>query len=113
MDFALFIVLNAILLIRPEELWPEIAGLRLYQILIGICTVVALPGILQQLRLDELKRRPITVCVLGLLGAVTLSLLVQGRVDDIEEFVPEFAKVILYYLLLVAVITTPARLKVF
>jgi putative inorganic carbon (HCO3(-)) transporter len=113
MDFALFILLNAILLIRPEELWPEFAGMRLYQIMIGLCSVVALPDILGQLRPDELRRRPITVCVLGMLGAVALSVLARGRMDDFEEFVPEFAKVILYYLLLVAVVTTPMRLRIF
>jgi O-Antigen ligase len=113
MDFALFVVLNAVLLIRPEELYPEIAGLRLYLIVITICLFVALPKILRQFSLDELKQRPITVCVLGLLGAATLSQLARGHLDVVEEFIPEFAKVIAYYLLLVAVIDSPRRFKWF
>lgn len=113
MDFALFIVLNAVLLIRPEELYPEIAGLRLYLIVILLSLLAALPKLVRQLSLDELKRRPITVCVLGLLGAATLSLLAHGRFDEVEEFIPEFAKVIAYYLLLVAVVDSPRRFNVF
>ena len=29
MDFALFVLLNAVLLLRPEELFPDVAGLRI------------------------------------------------------------------------------------
>src|SRR5579859_6624922 len=111
MSFALFILLNAVLLIRPEELYPEIAGLRLYLIVISLCLVTTIPKLLPQLSVPMLARRPITVCVLGLLGAVTLSLLVRGQMSAAEEFVPEFAKVVVYYLLLVSVVDTPARLR--
>src|SRR5262249_48662457 len=113
MSFVLFIVLNGILLIRPEELWPEIAGLRLYLFVIAINLLSAWSSIIDQFRPGQLKDRPITVCVLGLLAASALSLLAHGRLDEAEEFVPEFAKVVAYYLLLVAVVTTPTRLRMF
>ena len=63
MDFALFIVLNAVLLIRPEDFFPELAGLRLYLVTISLNVLVALPKILRQLHPEELARRPITACV--------------------------------------------------
>ena len=113
MSFALFILLNGILFIRPEDFLPEIAGARLYLIVIVLCLVATLPNLLPQLSLRNLARRPITVCVLGLLGAVALSQLVRGRLDAVEDFVPEFAKVVAYYLLLIAVVDTPARLRTF
>ena len=43
MKFALFLLLNAVLLLRPEELFPEIAGLRLYLLVIVPCTLLSLP----------------------------------------------------------------------
>ena len=40
MKFGLFVVLNALMLIRPEELFPEITGLRLYLIVIALCALL-------------------------------------------------------------------------
>jgi hypothetical protein len=113
MSYALFILLNAILLIRPEELRPDWAGTHLYQFVIMFCLVAALPRLLEQLTPAELEVRPISVCVLGLLVAAALSHLARGRFDAMTEYVPEFAKAIAYYLLLVALVDTPARLKAF
>ncbi len=113
MDFVLFIVLNAVLLIRPEELYPEIAGLRLYLIVIVVNLLAAFPKVAQILLPDELKRGPITVCVVGLLAAAGVSHVAHGRFEPAQEFVPEFAKLIAYYLLLVAVIDRPERFRAF
>src|SRR5262249_54560162 len=113
MSFALFILLNAILFIRPEELWPEIAGLRLYLIVMALCLLTTSPKLLAQLSLQSLALRPITVCVLGLLVASAISFMARGRITAAEDFVPEFAKVIAYYLLLVAVVDTPRRFAAF
>lgn len=113
MNFAFFILLNAILLIRPEELLPDIAGLRLYLIVIVLCIATTLPGLLAQLSAPALAQRPITVCALGLLVAMTVSQLAHGRFGVVDEDVPEFLKVLLYFLLLMAIINTPRRLIAF
>jgi putative inorganic carbon (HCO3(-)) transporter len=113
MDLAFFLLLNAVLLIRPEELFPELEGVRLYLIVIVLCLLTTAPRVLAQLTPASLSRRPITVCVLGLLGSMALSFLARGRLWPIQEYVPEFAKVVLYYLLLLAVIDTPGRLRLF
>lgn len=113
MDFALFLVLNVILLIRPEEMVPEIAGSRLYLIAIGACLLVSGGRVLSQLSPQYLARQPIVACVLGLLAAVPLSLIGRGQLGQVSEDLPEFAKVVLYFLLLIAVVDTPARLRVF
>src|SRR5690242_2799044 len=98
MSFALFIALNAILLIRPEEIEPDIAGLRVYLVVITLNVVTALPALIARLRPDELARRPLTLLVLALLLATFLSQLVQGRVEESLEFSSEFGKVVVYYL---------------
>lgn len=113
MSFALFIVLNAVLLIRPEDLMPAIAGTRLYLISISLAVLIALPNILRRLHPAALVRQPFTVCVFGLLAATALSHFVRGQMDRLVEFVPEFAKVVVYYLLLISVVDTPARLRAF
>lgn len=114
MKFGLFLVLNALLLIRPEELFPAIEGLRLYLIVIALCTIVSLPELLDILSPDSLRRRPITVCVLLYFVSTLVSLSVLGRVTEaLFEFGPEFGKVILYYLLLIAIVDDESRFRSF
>jgi hypothetical protein len=114
MNFFFFLLLNAVLIIRPEELYPEIAGLRLYLIAIIPCVLTSLPGLARQLSGEALKARPVSVCVLLFYGATVLSLLVLGRVEEgLVEWAPEFAKVILYYFLLLAVVDTRERFRAF
>src|SRR5258707_529922 len=119
MNFALFILLNAILLIRPEELLAgtdtsaKSSGLRLYFIVIVLFTSPSFHSILSLLSLQSLKDRPITVCVLGLPIAISLSQIALGNIGKAFEQVAEFAKVVLYFLLLTTVVDTPVRLKAF
>jgi putative inorganic carbon (HCO3(-)) transporter len=111
MSYGLFLVLNFLLLVRPEDLYPPIAGLRLYLITIVACTVTALPELQRTLTGDSLRLRPIAVCALALLPASFLSFLVRGRPGDGLDFVTEFGKVVLFFLLLISVINTPERLR--
>ena len=113
MSFALFLLLNAVLLIRPEELFPDLAGLRLYLIVIVLCTAVSILDVLQQLSLESLIRNPITTCVLGVLLSVVVSLVFRGMIGEGLDVGGEIGKVILYYLLFVAVVNTPQRFRLF
>ena len=113
MQFGLFIVLNGILLVRPEEIVPEIGGARLYFIVIGLCTITTFPRLLIQLSPRSLSDRPITVCILGLLLAMALSKIIQGQFDVINIEVADFAKTVLYVLLMMAVIDRPSRMLTF
>lgn len=113
MDFASFILLNALLFIRPEDLFPEIAGLRLYLITIVICTVASLHGLQYVLSVDALHLRPVALCVLGMLLSTILSFIFRGMIDTGYDFSTEFAKVILYYFLLIALVNSPERLRAF
>jgi hypothetical protein len=114
MNFALFLLLNAVLLIRPEELFPDIAGLRLYLIVIVLSAATSLPRLVELLSLTSLRTRPVAVCVLLFFASTIISLCVRGRIDEaFFEFGPEFAKVILYYFLFLAAVDTPARFRMF
>jgi hypothetical protein len=113
MNFALFLLLNAVLLVRPEELYPDIAGLRLYLIVMVLCLVTSAPGVVRQLTLESLVENPITTCVVGLLAAVLTSLVFRGMIGYGFDVAGEFAKVVLYYLLFLAVIDTPRRFRAF
>lgn len=114
MNFVLFLLLNAVLLIRPEEFFPDIAGLRLYLITIVLCTLTSLPRLQELLSLRSLQYRPVEVCIILLLASTILSLCMRGRISEaLLDFGPEFAKVVLYYFLLIAIIDTPSRFRAF
>lgn len=109
----LFILVNATLFIRPAEIVPDLYGWPIYNYLILACLAFALPNILEQFRQRAFETRPITLCVLGLLLAVVLSHVSQLEFELAAEKGFEFFKVVVYYLLLVGLINTPARLRRF
>ena len=111
MDFILFILVTGVLMVRPAEIIPGLEGVPVYEFAILSCLVVALPAVLIQLTPASLARRPITVCVIALLPAITLSHLSHGETERAVETSIEFAKVLVYYLLLVGVVNTPTRLR--
>ncbi len=114
MNFVLFLLLNAVLLLRPDDLFPELAGLRLYLLVIVPCVMLSLPQLMRLLTLDSLRQRPVAVCVLLFFASTIISFVAHGRIGEaFFEFGPEFAKVVLYYFLLIAVVDTPERFRTF
>jgi putative inorganic carbon (hco3(-)) transporter len=113
MNFVLFLLLNAVLLLRPEELFPEIAGLRFYLITIIPCTLLSLPQLGQLLSSDSLRRQPVAVCILLFLAATIVSLFLNCPIGEALFLGPEYAKAVFYYFLLLAVVDTRERFRVF
>ena len=114
MNFVLFLLLNAVLLIRPEELSPDIAGLRLYLLTIVPCALLSLSQLGRLLTIDSLRRRPVAVCVLLFYASTLVTLVLEGQIESaLFDFGPEFGKVVLYYFLLIAVVDTSERFRVF
>jgi len=113
LGFALFILLNAMLFIRPAELATFLQDVPFYYVVILLCLAVSFPVMLEQLFPESLYQRPLTLLVLALLGSVFLSLLGQLLVDKMAEGGVEFVKVVIYYLLFVGLVTSPGRIRSF
>jgi hypothetical protein len=113
LSFFFFILVNAALFIRPGEIFPDLENLPVYNVLILTCLATSLSAVLAQLSLRALVERPISICVLGLQLAVLLSHLSHLNLFYARIFGLEFFKVVLYYLLLVAVVNTSQRLRGF
>lgn len=113
LGFAFFILLNALLFIRPSELATFLHDVPFYFVAILLCLAVSFPVILEQLFPESLYRRPLTLLVLGLLGAVFLSLMAQLLLEKMADGGVEFIKVVIYYLLFVGLVTSPGRIRTF
>lgn len=116
MAYLLFILVNATFFIRPAEIVPALLRLPIYETLMVACLIAAHGSILEQLRPRFILSRPITACVLGLLPAVVFSDLAQFSSDSIwyaRHDGISFLKIVLYYLLVVGLINSVARLRSF
>jgi O-antigen ligase len=113
-DYALFVILNFILFVRPSEIVPALAEIPIYEITILCCLAAALPKIVGQLSLKSLKNRPVSLFVIGVWFAVVFSILFGMYYwSGAKDVGLDFGKVILYYLLMVAVIDRVSRLERF
>jgi len=110
--FVLFLLVNAVLFIRPSEFVPDIKALELYFYVMVPCLVLSIPVLLQLLDLRRLQAAPATAAVLLFLLAVILSNFVNLNVQEGWDTGVAFLKVTLYYLLFVGLVTTPQRLRI-
>jgi len=111
--FGLFLLVNAMLFIRPAEFFPALLGLPIYEGCILACLAASYPAIVSQLSGKALVARPITAFAVGMLAAIVLSHLANLETARALEHGVDFAKLLLYYFLLVGVVDTPARLERF
>jgi putative inorganic carbon (hco3(-)) transporter len=110
MAFYLFVLLNAVLFIRPAEIVPDLEAMPLYSVLLYACLATSGLSVLHQLSPRVLVGQPITVCVLGLLVAVVLSHLAHLLPSYAWEQGRRFTEPVAYFLLFVAIVNTPRRL---
>jgi O-antigen ligase len=111
--FFLFLLLNATLFIRPSEIIPALQDLHLYLIVIIPCLALAFPAVLDELRGRTLNKAPLTMCVLGILAAILLSDLAHFNLVGMAAAGFEFAKVVAYFLLMIALVNSMSRLRLF
>ena len=112
MAFFLFLLVNAALFIRPAEIVPELLGWEVYFYAIVACFLAAAPEILRYLTGDSLDQQPITLTVFGLLLTVGIAPLISGDAAEAWRTGVPFAKIVVYYLLFVSLVNTPARLRI-
>ena len=113
MGFFLFILLNAVLFIRPAEIVPALMDLPIYEALIVLCLVASLPDLIRMLTRERWTKMPILVGVLGLWGSIVLSLVFTSRVSEARVEATLFLKVVLYYVLLITNVSAKERLNRF
>lgn len=113
LGFALFLLVNAVLFIRPAEIVPSLEELPVYEILIVACLLSSLPVVVSQLNGPALQANPTTACVIGVLAALVLSQLTNFSLYEARTGGFEFGKVVVYYLLCVGLLNSLARFRLF
>jgi hypothetical protein len=73
--FGLFVLLNAVLFIRPAELVPDLMDLPIYEVLILLCLLLAVPLVARRVSADSLVRMPLTLGVVLVWVSIILSYL--------------------------------------
>jgi hypothetical protein len=111
--YVLFLMANAMLFMRPQEVLPALGDLQLYLPCIGGALLFALPDLQNQLRWKTLIQQPVNLCVLGVLVAIFTSRVFTGNFSHLDTSLIGMAKVVVYYLVLVSVINTPLRMRYF
>ncbi|MBX6312992.1 MAG: O-antigen ligase family protein [Isosphaeraceae bacterium] len=113
MGFLLFILVNVVLFIRPSEIIPDLQALPLYELSIVSCLLICFPTVLEQLSGRSLAAQPISACVVGMPVAVILSHLSHFDTASAQVSGETFFKNLLYYLLLIGVLSSADRLHQF
>lgn len=113
MGFVLHILVTGVLFIRPTDFIPPLENFHLYEVLIISCILLSWNRLIAQVSVPSLQRDPIAVFMFGILLTSVLSNLARLDIDATFGFGVEFAKVIVYYLLLVGLVDSPGRLRWF
>lgn len=109
MGYALFVLLTTVLLIRPEELFPEMAGLRLFLIVQMLCTAASVSALAERLSPHSLRCHPLTAFLLAYLFMLMFSLIPSGRSGDMGDVSYMCLKNGLYFFLALSTVNTPQR----
>jgi hypothetical protein len=113
LGFFLFLLLNAVLFIRPSELIPSLEGAQIYEAIIFACLAISFPEVVRQLAVRSLAAQPIAACVLGVAAAAVLSRLAHFELGGAVEAGVEVGKLLAYFLLFIGVVNSVARLRAF
>jgi O-antigen ligase len=109
--FFLFLVVTAVMFIRPAEIVPALDALPIYEVCIIGALLFSASAVLRQLSAESLARAPITCCVIGFLVAVFLSNAAHFDLFTARKTSLNFSKVVLYYLLLVGLVRSVGRFR--
>lgn len=113
MAYLLFLLANAALYIRPAELIPALGDVQIYLFLILASLVVGIRALHNQVSLKTLVQQPINLCVIGVTIATATSHLSVGYLGGAMKSFTMMSKVCIYYLMLVAMLNTPQKLRMF
>lgn len=109
--FTLFCLVTAAMILRPGEMVTALAPIPIYEILILSTFVLAHQGVIQQFKLDSLKRQPVTLCLVGVFIAIPLSHLTHFYLGGTLHSTIEFTKAAMLFVLLVVVVDRWSRFE--
>jgi hypothetical protein len=112
-DFFLFILVAAILFIRPTDFISGLESVPLYMIAIVPCILMSWHKLAPQFTSAGLRRRPVLAFGVGILLISILLSLPGGRIAIGLNFAFEYSKVLIFYALILAQVNSPRRLKLF
>lgn len=113
MAFLLFLIVTMNVIVRPSELLSVVEGLSIYEAMIIGTLLCTLSVVRNQILPSTMFVRPMTACIVGLCAAVPLSHLSHAWLSATVESTSLFLKTALYYLIMIAVVDSPRRLKWF
>jgi putative inorganic carbon (hco3(-)) transporter len=113
MRLGLLLVLMTALYVRPWELAEGYEETRAYEAIILTCLACSAVPVVRQLAPGPLATRPLTFCVAAFPVAVAFSLLGDGNQGDLVRWFLTVVKLGLLYLLVVANLDTPRRVRLF
>jgi hypothetical protein len=113
LGFFLFILLNATMFVRPQELFTALAEVPIYNAIMLACLVVSASAICGRLTPDSLSKNPINACAVCLSGLVILSHISHFRIREAIDSSSELIRVLLYFFLVVSLLDSFARLRKF
>lgn len=111
MAILFFLLANVMLFVRPAEIFPGLEGLQIYLVMILAAGFFSMPELRHQLKWKTMLNQPITICVIGVMTAVCLSHMTNFYAGGVLKNGVEFAKILIYYTLLVAIVNTPDRFR--
>lgn len=110
MEWFFFVLLNAAFFVRPGDLMQS-ADFPVYNFTMIACLILAGPRVVEVAR--SWRQSPITTCVLGMVAACLLSHMSRAYFGRAVEDGIYLVKIIIYYLVFVAIVNSPARLQSF
>jgi putative inorganic carbon (HCO3(-)) transporter len=109
--FYSFVLLTAVVLVRPGDMFLRLSTVPVYSGSMALAVLLSGPALLRQLRCNSIVSQPITFCVLGVFVACVLSNVVHGDFYSARIALPDCVSFLLFYLLLIAAVDSPKRLR--
>ncbi len=105
------IVYTFILYVRPQDIFVELGGERL--VMFAVLATLVLAIATEPLNVRRLFGRPATLCLLGFFASLVMSHLSWLYLTGAKESFEGFGKIFLLVALIVWIVRTPARLRLY
>lgn len=109
--FLLLLGVCAVMIVRPAELFPVLDVIPIYEVFIVAALVCGAGGLKEHFQWRNLTQQPATMCVVGVLFAISVSHLQRFYLGGVKSGSIDFFKVLLLFGLIVSQVDTISRFK--